>query len=312
MQAKGFRRGPKLVVCFQEENQVVIHDLENENRRIIEVERPGKCVASLHLVAVLTASDGLHLYTPDDVLIHIVPDSMHARCVAVHPCNTNILAIGYDDGSVRIWDISTQVYVSLFKEHTDGISNIRFEPYGRLFLSSYDKTASIVTLDDQFQFVSSVKFKGHTDRVFDILPLPASSQCVTCSGDSTIKVWDCGTGVCLRTLTQHASAVISLAMHVNGQHFASGSFDRSVIIWSSETFEVLRRISLPKMVHSLEFDENDTLYCGVYEHGVMSCNALTGEVGPVVIPATGSIRGLALGESLSLYCTKQTTPHSHS
>ncbi len=300
------------MACLHDENRVGIHDTTTGYKLVIEIERPWRCASSQHFVAITALKHGLHLFSTTGVLVHIVPDSTDAFCVAFHPCNTNILAIGYGDGTVRMWDVSTQTYFCEFKEHIIQITNVRFAPDGRLFLSSWDKTASVVALGDQFQIVSSVKLEGHTGWVIDIIPLRSSNQCVTCSGDSTIKVWDCGTGVCLRTLTQHASAVISLAMHVNGQHFASGSFDRSVIIWSSETFEVLRRISLPKMVHSLEFDENDTLYCGVYEHGVMSCNALTGEVGPVVIPATGSIRGLALGESLSLYCTKQTTPHSHS
>jgi hypothetical protein len=40
--------------------------------------------------------------------------------------------------------------------------------------------------------------------------------------------------------------------------------------------------------------EGDVMYVGVQDHGVMSCNVLTGEVGSVVIPCEGSIKGLAL------------------
>jgi WD40 repeat protein len=112
----------------------------------------------------------------------------------------------------------------------------------------------------------------------------------------TIKVWDCETGVCLRTLSENAASVASLAIHPNGQYFASGSF-RMVRVWSSETFEVLHSISFPKWIDSLVFDESDTLYVGVYGQEVVSCNVLTGEVGPVVTPATESIRGLVLGKS---------------
>ena len=52
----------------------------------------------------------------------------------------------------------------------------------------------------------------------------------------------------------------------------------------------------------------------MYNHGVMSCNIITGEVGPDVIPSTGSVEGLALGmvglllvyTSLT-YCLDQST-----
>ncbi len=253
----------------------------------------------------------MHLLSNEGDLVHIVPASTDANDVAFHPHNPNILAIACGDGAVRMWHTSTQAYMATFKQHRGGMSSIRFTPDCRLLLSSHDKTASIVTLDDKFQLMSSIKLYGHTDRVKDILPLPSSNQCVTCSRDKTIKVWDCETGSCLRTLSKHTSSANSLAMHSNGQHFASGSEDRTVIIWSSETFEVLHRIPFPSSANSLVFGEGDTLYVGVHSHGVTPCNSLTGEVGPWIISGPGSCEGLSLGEFRSLYFTQiKPLPHS--
>jgi WD40 repeat protein len=142
--------------------------------------------------------------------------------------------------------------------------------------------------------VSWAILKGHTSLVRDIIPLPSSKQCVTCSDDTTIKVRDCETGECLRTLTEHTDDVTSLEVHPSGQYFTSGSGDYSVVIWSSETFEVLRRFTSPDPVQSLAFNESDTLYAGVYDHGVISCNALGIDLGPVIISGTGSLPDLAL------------------
>ncbi len=284
------------MACLKDDNRVVIHDLETGYQKKIEIKLPFKCSATQRILAIATFSDGLHMYSTDGVLVHIVPGSTGASCVAFHSSTTGVLAVGYGGGTVRLWDLRKQVYAVSFKEHTNGISNIRFEPYGRLFLSSYDKTASIVTLDDEFQNVSSVKLKGHSDWVNDILPIPSSKQCVTCSYDRTIKVWDCQTGACLRTLDEHTDSVNSLTMTPNGQIFASGSLDQTVIIWSSKPFEVLRRIYFPNWVQSTLFWEDGTMHVGVFGYGVMSCNALTGEVGPVMIPASGSIRGLSHGK----------------
>ncbi len=99
------------------------------------------------------------------------------------------------------------------------------------------------------------------------------------SDDTTVMVWDCETGVCLRTLSEHRNSAIALAAHANGQCFASGSYDQSVVIWSSETFDILHRIEVPDMINTLTFAENGHLFIGVYYQGAMLCNILTGEVG---------------------------------
>ncbi len=284
------------MACMYHENRVVIHDLETGVQKVIEITRPVKCAASQHLLAITTVNDGLHLFSTDGDLVHIVPEATKASCVVFNPHHTNILAIGYNDGAVHFWDVSTQAYVSMFMQHIREIASIRFANDGRLFLSSRDHTASIVALDDKFKIVSLVKLKGHSNWVFDILPLPISKQCVTGSLDATVRGWDCQTGECLRTLTEHTGAVASLAMHPNGLYFTSGSHDQSAIIWSIETFEALRRITFHFWVQSLVFSESDTLYAGVYGCGVMSCDSLTGEVGPVGIPGTKSCFGLSLSE----------------
>jgi WD40 repeat protein len=206
--------------------------------------------------------------------------------------------MGFSNGSVRIWDAQAQAHLSSFKEHSGCITSIRFVSDKRLLLSSGDKTASIVTLDGQLQ-VSCIRLIGHTDQVNDILHLPSSNQCVTCSGDNSVKVWDCNTATCLRTLVKHSSLVKVLALHPTKSVFASGAYDCTAIIWSSDTFEVLQQISLPHGVQSLAFGEGDILYAGVYSTGVMSCDTVSGELGPLLIARTGEIPGLVIGMARS-------------
>jgi WD40 repeat protein len=273
----------------------VIHDLETGEQKEIKITKPWKCSASQHLVAVTTPKEGLHLFSTEGILVHIIPDSTDAKCAAFHPHNHNILAIGFRDGTVRMWNVVRQACVSSLKQHTDLITNIRFVPDCRLFLSSWDDTASAVSIHDEFVIASLVKFKGHANRVFDILPFPSSNKCVTCSYDETIKVWDCENGACLRTLTGHSGSVYALAMHPDGQYFASGSFDHSIIIWSTRAFEILFRVSFTNWIESLVFGESDTVYAGVYKHGIMSCSALTGVVGREIISGTGSYASLTFG-----------------
>jgi WD40 repeat protein len=150
-----------------------------------------------------------------------------------------------------------------------------------------------MTLDEKFVFESCVKFEGHSEWVNDILLLPSLNQAITCSNDTTIKVWDCETGVCLRTLTQHTQDVKALAVSASGQVFASGSYDQTVIIWSIESLESLRKVNFSSLIQSLVSRDTDTLR--VFNQGVKLCNVYTGQTGPLEIPGTGSITCLASG-----------------
>ncbi len=225
----------------------MIHNLETNEQKVVEITEPWMCAASERHIAV-TAAQGLHLLAHDGTLIQILPDSKNANCVAFHPHNPDLIAVGFKDGSVRFWNVPAQAQVASFKEHTDCISSIRFGSDVRLFLSSWDNSASIITLDDHFNVASKTCLLGHTKWVNDILPLPSSSQCVTGSTDQTSKVWDCQTGQCLRTLTEHSNVVSALGLHPAGRLFASGSPDGSVAIWSCESFQLQHRVWFPHTV----------------------------------------------------------------
>ncbi len=116
----------------------------------------------------------------------------------------------FEDGSVRVWDARAHEFLSMFKEHTEYITNIRFASDGRLCLSSWDGTASIVALDTMLKLSSAIKLIGHSAWVNSILPLPSLKHVVTCSDDKTIKVLDWQTGSCVRTLAEHTQIVTFL------------------------------------------------------------------------------------------------------
>ena len=283
------------MACLTDENRVVIHDLKSGGQKEVAVLEPMKCAASPYCIALTTAKLGLHLFTHNGELVQIFPRSKIVSCAAFldrHPC---ILATGLKNGSLLLWDMQGQHQVYALPIHTSRITSIRSAPDGRLYLSSYDNSASVIALNSKFKLVSRIKLDGHTNWVNDILPLSASNQCVTCSNDKAIKVWDSGTGACLRTLTEHLNFVMTLAHHHTRPIFASGSYDQSAIIRSSESFEVLHSIQFPSSIQSLVFGEDDSLYVEVYDSGVMSCNPLTGEIGAQVICGEGTIHDLAIG-----------------
>lgn len=62
-----------------------------------------------------------------------------------------------------------------------------------------------------------------------------SSFVVTGSRDKTIRIWDCQTGQCLKTLTGHDNWIRALVFHPTGKFLLSASDDKTIRIWDLTT-----------------------------------------------------------------------------
>ena len=63
---------------------------------------------------------------------------------------------------------------------------------------------------------------------------------VTAGADNAIRVWDLGTGNCVRALEGHTDAVTRVALTADGRRAVSGSRDGTVRLWDLDTGECLR------------------------------------------------------------------------
>eukprot|EP00380_Ascogregarina_taiwanensis_P023363 284816013_5 len=57
-----------------------------------------------------------------------IPDASSGRVtrIVVHPLESNVVAAGYIDGSVRLWDLSSKKLLATFSGHRSGISALEF------------------------------------------------------------------------------------------------------------------------------------------------------------------------------------------
>eukprot|EP01124_Arcella_intermedia_P009370 TRINITY_DN16110_c0_g1_i2.p1 TRINITY_DN16110_c0_g1~~TRINITY_DN16110_c0_g1_i2.p1 ORF type:complete len:1144 (-),score=278.45 TRINITY_DN16110_c0_g1_i2:3083-6406(-) len=80
-------------------------------------------------------------------------------------------------------------------------------------------------------------FYGHGARVWDcIIPHPNSPYIITCSEDTTIRVWDVATGTKISTLEGHTGkSVWRVALHPKGSILASGGGDSAVKLWNLQS-----------------------------------------------------------------------------
>ena len=144
-----------------------------------------------------------------------------------------ILASGADDGTIRLWDVSTGTLSATLEEHTDEVRSLSFSPDGTILASaSLDHT---VRLWDMATGANTATFEGHTDWVFSVAFSPDGRTVASGSGDDTIRLWNVATGENTATFEGHTEWVFSVAFSPDGATLASGSLDGTVKLWEVAT-----------------------------------------------------------------------------
>jgi WD40 repeat protein len=289
-----------MVACSDEDNKVVILDLETRAETVIKVKMPGTCAASREHIAFTTNDEGIFFYTHQGELLYGIPDLDDVCFVAFDPRDDNCLAIGLYNGVVGLWDVSKRKDTAEHKAHRELITSLHFAEDGRIFSTSEDQTAAIVKFDDQLKADKHIRLRGHTARVNDILPLLAWETCATCADDDCIRIWDCKTGKCLRTLTQDGPLFV-LRLCPDGQRFVCASWNNVAVVWSCESFEQLQSVTFPEWSGCLLFNTNSQVFTSHYTHGVMRHSDISHEKGDWILP--GAYTSLALCMSLFLSLT---------
>ncbi|KAJ5908542.1 periodic tryptophan protein 2 [Penicillium taxi] len=152
-----------------------------------------------------------------------------------------------DDGKVKVWDVKSGFCVVTFTEHTSGVTACQFAKKGSvLFTASLDGS---IRAWDLIRYRNFRTFTAPSRLSFSSLAVDPSGE-VVCAGSPDsfdIHVWSVQTGQLLDQLSGHEGPVSSLSFAADGNHLVSGSWDRTVRIWSifgrTQTSEPLQLMS---------------------------------------------------------------------
>ncbi|CAJ0823407.1 9590_t:CDS:2 [Entrophospora sp. SA101] len=101
------------------------------------------------------------------------------------------------------------------------------------------------------------------------------SRIISASGDALIKLWDLNTGECIRDFVGHTRGLA--CVQFDGRWVVSGSNDRTIKIWDVETAQCIRTLKgHTDLVRTLHFDENK-IVSGSYDQTVKVWDLKTGK-----------------------------------
>ncbi|MEO5372068.1 MAG: pentapeptide repeat-containing protein [Magnetococcus sp. DMHC-1] len=121
---------------------------------------------------------------------------------------------------------------------------------------------------------------GHSTGVCCVAFSSGRNIIASGSDDSTIRLWDAGTGSLIRTLAGHAQSVRSVAFSPDGVRLASGSTDKTIRIWDGATGNWLRTFTgHEKSVTSVVFNPEGTrLASGSEDNTIRIWDGATGDL----------------------------------
>ncbi|KAK3707359.1 U3 snoRNP protein [Vermiconidia calcicola] len=137
-----------------------------------------------------------------------------------------------DDGKVKVWDTASGFCIVTFTEHTSGVTACEFARRGNvLFTASLDGS---VRAFDLIRYRCFRTFTAPKRLSFSSIAVDPSGEVVAAGSldDFDIHIWSVQTGQLLDQLSGHEGPVSSLAFAPNGGNLVSGSWDRTVRIWS--------------------------------------------------------------------------------
>ncbi|KAL8278427.1 hypothetical protein RQP46_009117 [Phenoliferia psychrophenolica] len=212
--------------------------------------------------------DGKRAYVPalEDVLVWDVKKGEQTAmwhetglrtlvtCLARSP-NWDTFAVGYADGSIRLWSAATKAVLVTFNGHKSAISALAFDAAGTT-LASGSKDTDIIVWDVVGE-VGMFRLRGHRDQITGLAFIAAKpdgdaealndesavhppTHVLSSSKDTFLKLFSLATQHCVETVVGHRGEAWSFAYDTSSGVLVSGGGEGEVKCWKVDQ-EVLTK-----------------------------------------------------------------------
>ncbi|XP_027349574.1 WD repeat-containing protein 3 [Abrus precatorius] len=150
--------------------------------------------------------------------------SLAVTSIASSP--SSLIAGGYGDGSIRIWDSDKGTCETTLNGHKGAVTALRYNKAGSL-LASGSKDNDVI-LWDVVGETGLFRLCGHRDQVTDVVFVSSGKKLVTSSKDKFLRVWDLDTQHCMQIVGGHHSEIWSVDIDLDERYLVTGSADKEL------------------------------------------------------------------------------------
>eukprot|EP00928_Gymnodinium_smaydae_P035081 TRINITY_DN24750_c0_g2_i1.p1 TRINITY_DN24750_c0_g2~~TRINITY_DN24750_c0_g2_i1.p1 ORF type:complete len:978 (-),score=241.30 TRINITY_DN24750_c0_g2_i1:55-2901(-) len=172
-------------------------------------------------------------------------------CVRETGGEQQVVAVGYADGSVRLWDFETGSLMSTLQGHKSAVSCFAFDSAGHVLASGSSDTD--IVLWDIVSESGIARLRGHVDQVTAVLLWDGgagvsraadatggkagstdspSARVISASKDRFVRIWSVEMQLCLQTIADHKFEVWSLALNASQTRLVCGSTDKFLRLYA--------------------------------------------------------------------------------
>ncbi|ORX92914.1 Utp12-domain-containing protein [Basidiobolus meristosporus CBS 931.73] len=170
---------------------------------------------------------------------HDVDNKSEVSAIARSPNGTDY-AVGYSDGSIRIWNLKDGTPSITFNGHKGEVSALTFDKSGTRLASGSKDTDLIIW--DVVGEVGLYRLKGHKDMITSLKfmtrggsrtndSVNTAGYLLSSSKDTLVKLWDLATQHCVETLVAHRSEVWSFDLTEDQKMLITGGGDNELRVW---------------------------------------------------------------------------------
>jgi WD40 repeat protein len=176
--------------------------------------------------------------SPPEVVLTVAKRGDHkAQCVDV-TFDASVGAIGYDDGTLLLWDLKLNRLIRQLDGHTDWIEAVQFSKAGDVLWSAGDDK----TLRQWDVSTGKELLRIDCPSVVSCIGLTTDKQDVLTGCDnSNIYSWKIRNGARSNTFKGHTKGILHIAVNAKGKSFASTGHETK--LWNLETGATLGTVT---------------------------------------------------------------------
>jgi len=161
--------------------------------------------------------------------------------------STKILVVGFNTGAFLLLSLPDCSVVHSLAISEQQISSVRFNTSGDWVVLGCPELGQLLVWEWQSE-TYVMKQQGHGSSMTCLEYSPDGSLVATGGEDSKIKLWNCSTGFCFVTFSEHESAVTGLAFTPNSKVVISSSLDGTVRAFDMTRYRNFKTLTTPRPV----------------------------------------------------------------
>lgn len=186
----------------------------------------------------------------------------------------NLVGVVSEGYNIVVKSVISLFVYKIFKESNQRIGDISYSPDGKYLVAANREEPFNLSIWDIENEKIVHKLSGHSDRVFSVAYGYEGDFVASSSYDSTIRIWDTGTGNCIKIFDARSidkdrshAPVGAVALSPNNEYIVGGLYSGKVVIWDFKSKDIVHILNNSLPIRNISFSpKGDKIVVGgVYQ-----------------------------------------------